>query len=552
LFLLIDGATKSAKRQPFNWLLDLIVICRFFVSSYFVNGKVLMSTDQFSDLEYFDSTRVIGHNELSSKMNAALKRGFDILVSILGLLFLSPLFLMIAILVKRDSPGPVFYRGPRLGRGGKPFGILKFRTMVEAPESYNGSRITPSNDTRITSLGSWLRNTKINELPQLWNVLKGEMSLVGPRPEDPEIAMAWPEEARCIILSLRPGITCPASISYHDEEKKLIGESFIEEYIDVIMPDKLRLDCIYVRHHTFLTDLDAIFWTLIVLVPRVERKPMPEGALFGGPFSHIMRTYVNWFTIDFVIAFIGVALVGGGWRAFSPLDIGIQNALAAAALLALLFGSVNAALGLKRVVWSRAAAEDVLGLFVSCAIVASISMVMEFIFHWPKFPNGFLAIASLVVLFGFVVARYRFRLITGLASRWANWRGTGYGTGERVMIVGAGKGGEFATWLLRRQDFQRMFSIVGYIDDDPGKQGMRIDGLQVLGTTADIPALAKQHDIGVIFYAIGRETSADERRIIRLCKETGAHFVSVGDVLGTLRNQLSKPAQPRQSQIDKL
>ena len=502
-----------------------------------------MDTNQISKIEH--GVRIIAPEVIKSgtKFDALVKRIFDIICSCLGLILLSPIFIGVAIMLKRESRGPVFYRGPRVGKDGKNFGILKFRTMFESPESYQGPKITASEDSRITPTGRWLRNTKINELPQLWNVLKGEMSLVGPRPEDPDIALTWPEDARRIILSIRPGITSPASVAYYDEEKKLSSPNFMDDYMGVILPDKLRLDCLYVRHHSILADLDAIFWTLIVLVPRFSKKPVPEGSLFGGPLSRAIRTNISWFVIDFLVAFTCVGLVGLGYRAFIVLDIGIFPAVIAAALLAFLFGLINALLDLKRVVWSRATPEDIIGLFISCAIVGTIGMILEFVFHWQKFPDGFMAISSVAVLLGFVVSRYRFRLITGIASRWANFRGTGYGTGERVLIVGAGKGGEFATWLLRRQDFLRMFTIIGYVDDDPRKQGMRLDGLDVLGSTEDIPNLAKEHDIGVIFYAIGRETKADYDRIIRLCKLTGAHVVAVEDILGTLMTQLSSPAR---------
>ncbi len=150
-----------------------------------------------------------------------LRRAVDILASALGLVFLSPFFALIAILIRLDSPGPVFYRGPRLGKGGKTFGMLKFRSMYERLESYEGPRVTSQDDQRVTPLGQFLRNAKINELPQLWNVLKGDMSLVGPRPEDPKLAEEWPEDVRDELLSVRPGVTSPASVVYHDEEKKL-------------------------------------------------------------------------------------------------------------------------------------------------------------------------------------------------------------------------------------------------------------------------------------------------------------------------------------------
>ena len=150
-----------------------------------------------------------------------IRRTLDILVSFFGLLLLSPLFLYIGIRLKKDSPGPIFYRGPRAGRGGKTFGILKFRTMFETEHSYNGSRITAAGDERVTPFGKFLRDAKLNELPQLWNVLVGDMSLVGPRPEDPTIASQWEPAVRDLILSIRPGITSPASVLYRDEEKIL-------------------------------------------------------------------------------------------------------------------------------------------------------------------------------------------------------------------------------------------------------------------------------------------------------------------------------------------
>ena len=132
------------------------------------------------------------------------KRIFDFTMAFVGLLILAPVFAYIAILIKRDSPGPAFYWGPRMGRNGRAFTMLKFRTMYERPESYQGPSITAQDDNRITPLGAWLRYTKINELPQLWNVLKGDMSLVGPRPEDVKIAENWPQDAKNEILMVRP------------------------------------------------------------------------------------------------------------------------------------------------------------------------------------------------------------------------------------------------------------------------------------------------------------------------------------------------------------
>ena len=177
-----------------------------------------------------------------------LKRLSDILISIIVLFLLSPVFLYIALRIKKDSPGPVLFRGDRMGRYGKPFKILKFRTMREDDQSHNGAPVTAQDDTRITPFGKYLRDTKLNELPQFWNMLKGEMSLVGPRPEDLKIAQGWPEEVKAEVLSVRPGITSPASVIYRDEEKLLQGTGFMDDYLKTILPDKIRLDQLYVRN----------------------------------------------------------------------------------------------------------------------------------------------------------------------------------------------------------------------------------------------------------------------------------------------------------------
>ena len=471
--------------------------------------------------------------------DAFLCRLRDILGASLGLLLLSPFFAVIAWRLKREGPGPIFYRGPRAGRGGTVFGILKFRTMYERPESYAGPKITAQGDERVTPLGRWLRDTKLNELPQLWNVLRGEMSLVGPRPEDPEIVAAWPEDARNEILSVRPGMTSPASVIYHDEEKRLTGEDLMGDYLNKLAPDKLRLDRLYVRHHTFFTDLDAIFWTFLVLIPRMGRVPTSEGRLFGGPFTRLARAYLNWFTVDLMVAFLGTALAGVAWRLYRPLNLGWIQSFWLALLLALLFSGMNVALGLKRVVWSRAAPEDILKLLVSCGIVAVVSLAAEsFVPPLADLP-GFTLMVSVIVLAGFIIARYRLRLLTGLAALWLRSRTGKHGVGERVLVVGAGRGGEFATWLLRHNEFQRLFTVVGYVDDDPSLQGMRLDGCPVLGTAADIPCLVEKLDIGVIFFAIGDPLStADAERILSRCRQTRAHLVDIADILASLQSHL--------------
>jgi len=189
------------------------------------------------------------------------KRIFDIVMSSLGLLVLSPLLLLVAFAIKLDSPGPIFFRQERIGRGFRPFFIFKFRTMAHDP-SGRGPLITVGDDPRITRVGRFLRKTKIDELPQLINVLKGEMSFVGPRPELPQYVELFRKDY-AEILSIRPGITDLASLKYHDEAvvlKRL--ENPEAEYCNRILPDKIRLSKEYVKKSSFVFDLTVILKTL--------------------------------------------------------------------------------------------------------------------------------------------------------------------------------------------------------------------------------------------------------------------------------------------------
>lgn len=477
-----------------------------------------------------------------NRVSNILKRLMDVTAAALGLILLSPLFLVLAILIKRDSPGPVFYWGKRVGRFGREFRILKFRTMREEPASYAGPPVTGRDDPRITPLGQWLRDTKLNELPQLWNVLIGEMSLVGPRPEAPEIAKTWPPSVWDEILSMRPGITSPASISYRDEEKRLRPDRVIDDYLENILPDKLRLDQLYVRHHNLLTDLDTLFWTFVILVPRFSERQISEGWLFVGPLSRFTHRYLNWFIIDFLVALFCIGLTGTLWHMSGPLNLGLDRAISMSIILAFLFSVFNILLGLRSVSWSHPAAEDVLRLFASSVLVTAAVIALELVYHPSIFPPArFLSAAGLSVLLGFVAVRYRLRLVTGLASRWIDLRNSTFGAPERVLVVGAGEGSEFAAWLLQRRDFKRIYKIVGIVDDDPAKQGMRYEGLKVLGSTADIPELVTRHDVGVIFYTIARISPEDNRRILHVCHKTGLHVVMLSEVLDLLHRQLTPP-----------
>ena len=191
-----------------------------------------------------------------------LKRMFDFLCSLFGLFALVPVFLFIAIWIKCDSRGPVFFRQIRVGRNEIPFKIFKFRSMRADADSF-GIQVTTSDDGRITRSGRFIRKFKIDELPQLINILQGDMSLVGPRPEVPKYVRCYPYDFRRIALSVKPGITDIASIKYRNENDLLASANEPEKiYIEQVLPEKLR----FVQKQSFLFDMQLIFKTLWLIV----------------------------------------------------------------------------------------------------------------------------------------------------------------------------------------------------------------------------------------------------------------------------------------------
>ena len=193
------------------------------------------------------------------------KRLFDLVSAALGLVLLSPLLLGIALWVRLDSPGPALYRQERVGRLGRHFRIHKFRTMSQSGPS-SALQITVGADPRITRAGKLLRRTKLDELPQLWDVLVGDMSLVGPRPEVPKYVALYPDALREKVLSVRPGMTDRASIEYREENELLARATDPERtYVDVVMPAKLRYAAEYVDRRSMWSDLCLIGATVRTL-----------------------------------------------------------------------------------------------------------------------------------------------------------------------------------------------------------------------------------------------------------------------------------------------
>lgn len=218
---------------------------------------------------YSKSEKIISLSEIDEtlkrkKFQFFLKRLFDIIFSLFGLIILLPIFLIIAIAIKIDSNGPVFFKQTRVGKNGKEFKILKFRTMIADAEK-KGMQITVSGDNRITRVGRFLRKYKLDELPQLVNVLLGDMSFVGPRPEVPKYVALYNEYQKN-VLKVKPGITDLASIEYRNENDLLAQSNDPEKvYIEEIMPKKLELNLEYIRNFSVINDIKLILKTILVV-----------------------------------------------------------------------------------------------------------------------------------------------------------------------------------------------------------------------------------------------------------------------------------------------
>ncbi len=471
---------------------------------------------------------------LSAQLNDLIKRLFDIVISCIVIVFSAPFFVLIAFAIKRGSAGPVFYSGNRIGRNGKPFGILKFRTMEESAQSYAGPKITAHDDARITPVGRWLRDTKLNEFPQFWNVLKGEMSLVGPRPEDPEFARTWPRDAWNEILSVRPGITSPASVQYHDEERLLSNCNVEQIYLKELSPDKLRLDQLYVRYRSFLLDLDTILWTALMLLPRIGRHTPPEELLFVGLFSRIIRRFLNWFTIDLIITLMSYGITGLIFRSRAPLNIGYFNAFLMMFAYAILFSGMGVIFGTNRIRWAKANASDIFDLVPSWILATTIAFFANLLLNY--FPADLILIGSVFSLFGFIVARTRTMIIRHFLERSLIFQKNDQLMRERVLIIGLGASAQHTAWLFEHLTNSRLYHIVGFVDNDLTKRGMRYFGSNVIGKWEDIPQLVSKLDVGLIILADYRVDGKAYRSIKKICSTTKARFVVMPDILASINH----------------
>lgn len=478
-----------------------------------------------------------------------VKRAVDLGLAATGVVVLSPLLLAVSLLILALDGRPVLHRGRRVGKDGRLFDMFKFRTMVRGAERM-GPGVTMGRDARITPLGAVLRRTKLDELPQLLNVLKGDMSLVGPRPEDPRYVDAYtPEQRR--VLEVRPGITSPTSIAYRDEQTRLEGASE-DDYVNRVLPLKLRLDLEYVDSHSLGLDLGVMAGTVAALLPTAAAQ-------------RFLRRYVPWFLIDgltvaaayyasLALRFVGLHDAGAG-QALVTMNLAIGPAI-------LLYLAVFHVWGLNRRVWRYATASDIMLVLNVCAVATAIAIAGDLIagllLGVRDLPLSVIVLGGFLTFLGIVITRFRARI---LRAAW-NRRPGGETPPTPTLIYGAGDAGHFVAWRLLTSVERNAYHVVGFVDDDPRKRGLRIHGLPVLGGRAEVPEIVRRRGVQLVVVAIVNISGEALRDIVTVCQATDAQVrivpslvqqvrsssgpllreISVGDLLGRRQAEVDRAA----------
>ncbi len=446
-----------------------------------------------------------------------LKRLVDLLIASIGLLVLLPLLLLIALLIKLDSPGPVFFRQERVGLGGRPFRIFKFRSMVQGAYKM-GSRLTTKRDPRVTRVGQILRWFKIDELPQLINVVLGDMSLIGPRPEDPHFVRFYSPAQRA-VLSVRPGMVGPSQILGRDElESYPEGLKDTEAYyISHILPEKLERDLEYVHHATFWGDMSLLargIWATV------------RGAV-KTKFLWRRRHRVALFATDCLL------IVASCYLAFMirydftwPLD----SRFLVLPLLIMLVARAGALMyfGAYQGVFAYFGLWDLAALFKAVSLSAILAGGLTFFVGLQSFPRSVFVIDWAIILFMLSGVRYGLRV-------WVRhgWRQRGQRR-QKALVVGAGVGGEqIARTLL--EDPLCPYRPVGFIDEVPERWGSLIHGVRVLGGATELPLAVSANRIQAVFVCMSDLSDHAAREVVDVCERAGVEYrvvPALSDLLG--------------------
>jgi FlaA1/EpsC-like NDP-sugar epimerase/lipopolysaccharide/colanic/teichoic acid biosynthesis glycosyltransferase len=461
---------------------------------------------------------------------AAIKRGLDLILGVTALILVSPITLVVALAVALDSAGPVIYGARRVGRHGCEFTMWKFRSMARGADAA-GSAITGAYDWRITRVGSVLRRTKLDELPQLVNVLMGEMSLVGPRPESPAYVARWREGERA-VLSVRPGVTGPTQVAYISEEEGLIGD-VDAVYEAELMHAKLEMDLDYVRNFSLRRDLAILAKTISKVLSASERRSNRPRRRYTLA-ERIRSISPALFILDAALAALSAALAVGLRLDTSDILGVVAQYWVFIPLAAIVRPAGFAIAGAYLRVWRYPTISDV-GLIVSSLAAGSLIMTLIiFVVMQPSgfpgsagFPRSSIVIEFLISLLVLGGLRFASRvrqedLDTGGDARMA-------GPPRPVLIYGAGEAGAQLVREMRRNRLLRL-EPVAFLDDDAAKRGQRIYGVEVLGGAEELPTAVAEREVSEVIVALPRASGAELRRIVTLAEAAGVTVRTVPGV----------------------
>lgn len=441
------------------------------------------------------------------------KRAVDTLGAFCGLVVCAPLFIVIALLIKMDSSGPVLFKQVRMGRGFREFRLYKFRTMVP-DASLRGGAITIGEDPRVTRIGRFLRQFKLDELPQLFNVLKGDMSFVGPRPEVPYYVEKFREDYQD-VLRVRPGLTDLASLKYIDEQVVLGKASKPEdEYTNKILPEKIRLAKLYIEHASLTFDLAVIAQTLLqllgirsVILKVTDRDNHDEVALLESTIIfQLLSKYRRPIIISFDLTLIVLANYLAFWLRFDgqlPADV-TQLFLSTLPWLVLIRAIAFMVFRLNEGLWRYISIWDLKKIIGG---VLAGTMIFYALVNWgfgfSVYPRSVYIIDS-ILLVGFLCG---IRLAVRLFRERKVLRKT-----KQVLIIGAGDAGENIVREMQTHSTSS-YTPIGFVDDDLSKVGKRIHGVKVLGTRQDLYTIIQAHKPEEVLVALPGTESAVLREI---------------------------------------